>query len=152
MSASLMLSDTFVPRRLWNRCNSAVVCTHCFWHAKTRIWSFTLRLKAIAINAHCLWWPNWYTTGSRLFAHYRGTNMCGNGRNRCKQQQTLLQLSNRGKPFVLILVPTVCRKDKCAKFINKNIQSCLPNTKKKPITVRIMDLWIIMAPLLLPSS
>lgn len=81
---------------------SAVVWSPFFWHAKTRIWSFTFRSKVTTINAPLLWWPNWYMTRSRPFLHYPVTNKCGAGPNRCWQQQPCCR-SPSGKPFGCVL-------------------------------------------------
>lgn len=113
---------------------SAVVWTHFFWYAKTRIWSFTPRSKVATINGRRLWWPNWYTTRSRLFLHYPATNKCGAGPNRCGQQWPCCR-SPSGKPFVLVPVITICING--AKFINRNFYICWPNMKNS--TFRVMD-------------
>lgn len=144
-----MLSDNFIRGRRWRRCFiSAALSTHAFWHAKTRIWSFTPGVKGGAINAPWLWWPNWYTTCSRLFAHYPHTNKVNGPDTSTQQQHTLLQLSIKDGAFVLVIIITICRNHKCAKFINRKYSELLAKHKKRG-TLRIMDLWIIMAALFL---
>lgn len=99
------------------------------------------------------WWPNWYTTCSRLFAHYPSTNKCGNDPNKCKQQQTLLQLSIKDRPFVLVIIISVLLKTQVCQIHKQKISRAARQTfkKKKKGRLRIMDLWIIMAALFLLS-
>lgn len=74
-----------------------------------------------------LWWSNWYTTCSRLFPHHRSTNKWERPWQTQVTPKSPVAVTHKGKPFVLVMVITICGKHNSAKLINRNIQSCLPN-------------------------